>query len=54
MHDLAPEAVQSVLYPLLEPLELVLDLRVYLEGLYLFLNALQEELLYFVGSRFLH
>ena len=52
MHDLAPQAVQSVLYPLLEPLELVLDLRIYLEGLYLFLDAFQEELLYFVGCRF--
>ena len=54
MHDLAPQAVQSVLYPLLEPLELVLNLRVYLEGLYLFLHAFQEELFYFVGCRFLH
>ena len=54
MHDLAPQAVQSVLYPLLEPLQLFLNLRVYLEGLYLFLHAFQEELFYFVGCRFLH
>ena len=54
MHDLAPQAVQSVLYPMLEPLELVLDLRVYLEGLYLFLDAFQEEFLHVVGCRFLN
>ena len=54
MHDLAPQAVQSVLYPLLEPLQLVLDLRVYLKGLYLFLHAFQEELLYFIRCDFLH
>jgi hypothetical protein len=54
MHDLASQAVQSVLYPLLEPLKFVLNLRVYLEGPYFFLDAFQEELFYFVGCRFLH
>lgn len=54
MHDLTPESVQSVLNPPLQALEFVLDLRVDLEGFYLFLHLFVEELLYFVGRGLFH